>query len=87
MGVCEIQGIRVLFVAIFFPRLTMVFAVSVPFGFLAWLGWVVAPHITIAVVATEYYWITNPILCVIAWFIAFAGTGGETKVVHMVVTR
>lgn len=87
MDFWDIHGILFLFFATFFPRLTMLFAVSVPFGFLAWLGWVFAPHITIAVLATEYYWTTNPVLCIIAWFIAFAGTGGETKVVHMVVTR
>ncbi len=64
-----------------FPRLTMLFAVTAPFGFLAWLGWFFAPHLTVAILATQYYWETNPILCVIAWFVAFAGTGSEAKIV------
>jgi len=32
------------------------------------------------VLATTYYWHTNPVLCIIAWFVAFAGTAGEGKV-------
>ena len=59
----------------------MLFAVSAPFGILAWLGWIFCPHITVAILATTYYWQTNPILCIIAWIVALAGTGGEAKVV------
>lgn len=66
----------------FFPRLTMLFATSVHFGFLGWLGWLFAPHLTVAILATQYYWHTNPILCTIAWFVALAGTGGEYKMIH-----
>lgn len=80
MDFWEVHGIFFLFFITFFPRLTMLFAVAVPFGPLAWLGWIFAPHLTVAVLATQYYWNTNPILCVIAWFVAFAGTGGEAKV-------
>lgn len=64
-----------------FPRLTLLF-VGGPFGVLHWLGWVVAPHLLVAILATSRYWDTNPALCVVAWFIAFAGTGGESKAVH-----
>lgn len=77
------HGIFFLIFITLFPRLTMLFAVSVPFGFLAWLGWLFTPHLTVAILATQYYWYTNPILCIIAWFIAFAGTGGETKLFYM----
>jgi hypothetical protein len=70
-----------------FPRLTMLLAVTAPFGLLAWLGWLFAPHITVAVLATHYYWETNPILCIIAWFVAFAGTSTEGKAVHYTVVR
>jgi hypothetical protein len=59
-----------------FPRITMLF-VGGPFGLLHWLGWLFAPHLLVAIVATTKYWDTNPVLCVIAWFFAFAGTGGE----------
>lgn len=60
-----------------FPRLTMLLAVSVPFGWLAWLGWLFVPSLLVAILATNYYWDTNPVLCVLAW-IWFAVKGGET---------
>ncbi len=59
-----------------FPRITMLF-IGGPFGLLHWLGWFFAPHLLVAILATANYWDTNPVLCVIAWFFAFAGTGGE----------
>ncbi len=65
----------------------MLFAVATPFGFLAWLGWLFAPHLTVAILATQFYWHTNPLLCIIAWFVALAGTGGEYKVVRAGGTR
>jgi hypothetical protein len=65
-----------------FPRLTLLF-VGGPFGLLHWLGWAIAPHFLVAILATTRYWDTNPILCIIAWFFAFAGTGGEGRVVHV----
>jgi hypothetical protein len=61
------------------PRLTMLFAVSTPFGCLAWLGWVFAPHLLVAILATSLYWHTNPVLCVLAWIWALVGTGAEGK--------
>lgn len=64
-----------------FPRITLLF-VGGPFGVLHWLGWLVAPHLLVAILATTRYWDTNPVLCVIAWFIAFAGTGGEGRAAH-----
>ena len=66
----------------FFPRLTLLF-IGGPFGFLHWLGWLVAPHLLVAIMATTLYWHTNPFLCVIAWFLAFAGTSSEGKAVHV----
>ena len=80
MDFWDVHGWIFLVCAALFPRLTMLFAVSVPFGWLAWLGWLFAPHLTVAILATTYYWDTNPILCVIAWFIALGGTAGEGKV-------
>lgn len=53
------------------PRLTLLFAVAVPFGWLAWLGWLFAPSLLVAILATTYYWPTNPVLCVFAWMFAF----------------
>ncbi|MBX7100487.1 MAG: hypothetical protein K1X89_22405 [Myxococcaceae bacterium] len=66
----------------FFPRLTLLF-VGGPFGVLHWLGWLVAPHLLVAILATGQYWSTDPFLCVVAWFFAFAGTGSEGKLAHV----
>jgi hypothetical protein len=60
-----------------FPRLTMLLAVSTPFGWLHWLGWLFAPHLLVALLATYYYWETNPLLCVGAWILGVAATFGE----------
>lgn len=87
MDFWDVHGIFFLFFITVFPRLTMLFAVATPFGWLAWLGWLFAPHLTVAILATTYYWHTNPILCVIAWFVALAGTGGEGKAVQLTVRR
>ena len=80
MDFWQVHGWLFLVAVTFFPRLTMLFAVSAPFGLLAWIGWVFVPHVTVAVLATAYYWDTNPVLCIIAWFVAFGGTAGEGKV-------
>ena len=80
MDFWQVHGWLFLIAVTFFPRLTMLFAVSAPFGILAWIGWLFVPHVTVAVLATAYYWDTNPVLCVIAWFVAFGGTAGEGKV-------
>ena len=61
-----------------FPRITLLF-VGGPFSPLHWLGWLIAPHLLVAILATSRYWDTDPVLCVVAWFFAFAGTGGESR--------
>jgi energy-coupling factor transporter transmembrane protein EcfT len=61
-----------------FPRVTMLF-VGGPFSALAWAGWFFCPHVVVAIFATTEYWNTNPVLCVIAWMFAFAGTSGEAR--------
>ena len=65
-----------------FPRLTMLLATSVAFGPLAWIGWLVWPSLLAAILATNYYWETNPVLCVCAWLFMLAkagGAGGATR--------
>ena len=46
-------------------------------GWLWWLGWVFAPRITVAVLATLYYLDTNPVLVVFAWIWALGGESTE----------
>lgn len=64
-----------------FPRITTL-CIGGPFGLLQWLGWVIAPHFLVAIMATTQYWDTDPVLCAVAWVFAFAGTGGEGKAAH-----
>jgi hypothetical protein len=65
----------------FFPRLTLLFS-SVPFGGLFWwLGWLFAPRLLVAILATYNYGHTNLILVVLTWIWAFAGEGTEKTVV------
>jgi Na+/proline symporter len=75
------HGLLFLVALALFPRLTCLFAVATPFGWLHWLGWLFAPHILVAVLATVMYRETNPVLVVIAWLFAVCGTGAESKTV------
>ena len=78
MDFWQVHGWWFLIFITLFPRLTMLFAVMVPFGWLAWLGWVFTPSLLVAILATTYYWDTNPVLCVVAWFIALGKFGGTS---------
>jgi len=76
MDFWQAHGIWFLIFITMFPRLTMLFAMTLPFGWLAWLGWVFTPSLLVAILTTTYYWNTNPVLCVIAWMVAFSKFGG-----------
>jgi hypothetical protein len=64
----------------FFPRLTMLFATTFGGGFLYWIGWIFAPRLTVAIIATMLYGQSNTILVVLTWFWAFAGESTEKTV-------
>lgn len=72
----DVHGLFFILFMCFFPRLTMLFA-TVWGGFLWWVGWFFAPRLTVAILATTYYWDTNPVLCVFTWLWALAGESGE----------
>jgi hypothetical protein len=59
----------------FFPRLTLFFSSVVSGGFLWWLGFLFAPRLLVAILATSAYWTTNMLLVIFTWFWAL---GGET---------
>ena len=82
MNFWDYHGIIFIIGITFFPRLTMLLATTVSFGFFAVLGWIFTPHLLVAIYATMYYGHSNPLLCIIAWVVAFAGTGGETKLAN-----
>jgi uncharacterized membrane protein YGL010W len=74
------HGIIFLLGLTFFPRITTLFFMATPFGLVAWLGWIFAPHFLVAFYASFKYWDQNPGLVIMAWIIAFIGTGSEGKV-------
>lgn len=69
-------GIALLLLAVTFPRVTLFFALSLPFGPLAWAGWFFVPRLTMAIFATMLYWKTNPEICVLSW-LAILVSGSE----------
>jgi len=78
MDFWQVHGLLFLICIALFPRITMLVAGIVnSFGPLGWIGWLFVPHFTVAILATQIYWDKNPVLVIIAWFWAFAGTGGE----------
>ena len=62
-----------------FPRLTMLFTgIFVAwFGPLFFVGWLLAPRLTVAILATTVYWHTNPVICVFSWMWAIGGESYE----------
>jgi hypothetical protein len=81
MNYWDVHGWWFLFFMLFFPRLTMLFMgqcfVTYLHPILFWCGWLVAPRLVGAILATTYYWATNPTLVVMAWIFALGGTGSE----------
>lgn len=64
----------------FFPRLTMLFGTSVAStfgGVLFWAGWLFAPRLTVAIIATTLFWETDTVLCVVTWLWALGGESTE----------
>jgi hypothetical protein len=73
----SVHSVWFLIFLFFFPRLTLVFSHVATGGVFWWLGWVFAPRVLVAVLATSHYWHTNPILCVLAWLWALGGESAE----------
>lgn len=77
----DVHGLCFIFFMFFFPRLTLLFSSVMFGGFFWWLGWLFAPRLLVAILATIAYWDTNPVLLVFAWLWALSGEGTEKKVV------
>ncbi len=78
----EHHGLFLLFFLAVTPRLALLFSSIASGGFLWWLGWLVAPRLLIAILATTHYLESNPILVFIAWFIALSGEFSEKEFVR-----
>jgi hypothetical protein len=74
-GVITLLGLAI------FPRITLLIASFASGGLLWWIGWLIAPHFLVAILSIPY-WDSNPILVVVAWIMAFSGTGLESRVVQ-----
>jgi len=71
----QYHGIGFCIAMFLFPRITMIFASICSMAFagpLFWLGWIFVPRLTVAILATSFYFHSNPILCVFVWFWAFS---------------
>lgn len=81
MNFFDNHGILVLFGLAIFPRLTLLLASFSTGGIFWWLGWLFTPHLLVAILSLPY-WNSNPVLVIIAWLCAIAGTGGEGSYVN-----
>ena len=77
-GFWEYHGLLYLFGLAIFPRFFLLFC-NIPGSIIFWLGWFFLPRITVAVLATIFYYSTNPLLVILSWFFALGGESAEKK--------
>jgi hypothetical protein len=71
------HGVFFLIFLTLFPRLTLLFSSVASGGVFWWVAWLFAPRFLVAFLATIGYWKTNPILVMVAWFVALSGETSE----------
>ena len=76
----EVHGIFFIFFMAIFPRLTLLFSSVATGGFFWWLGWLFAPRLLVAILATMAYADTNIILVILSWIWALGGESSEKRV-------
>ena len=81
MNFWDVHGLLFVVFMFAFPRLTLLFSSVATGGLLWWLGFIFAPRLLVAILATTYYWQTNPILVVCTWIWALSGETAEKVVV------
>jgi len=77
----DVHGLWFILFLMFFPRLTLLFSSVLSGGFFWWLGWIFAPRLLVAILATNSYWHSNTFLVVLTWFWALGGESVEKKVI------
>lgn len=75
----EVHGWLFILAICFFPRITLLLSSVASGGLLWWAGWLFAPRLLVAILATSAYWSTNPVLCVITWLWALGGESAEKE--------
>jgi hypothetical protein len=83
----DVHGLWFIFFMFFFPRLTLLFSSVLFGGFFWWVGWLIAPRLLVAILATTSFWDTNMILVVITWLWALGGEGTEKTVIRKRIKR
>ena len=78
-SVWDVHGFWFIFFMFFFPRLTLLFSSVATGGILWWLGWIFAPRLLVAILATQSYWEANTFLVVLTWLWALSGEGAEKE--------
>lgn len=73
----DAHGVGLLVGLALLPRLTLLLSSIATGGLLWWVGWLVAPRMLIATLATISYFEANPTLVVIAWLVALGGESSE----------
>ncbi len=77
-----LYGIITLVGLTFFPRVSMLLLTSISFSSMSplfYFGWIFAPHLTVSILATHWYWNTDYHLVIISWIIAIGGENIEKK--------
>ena len=82
MNFWDVHGILFIVFMFFFPRLTLLFSSVMFGGILWWLGWLFAPRLLVAILATTAYWHTNTVLVVFTWIWTVGLESGEKTVIH-----
>jgi len=91
MDFWDVHGIFFIIFMCFFPRLTMLFTgiFFYNFAYPVWFffGWLLAPRLTVAIIATSVYFDTNPVLCILAWMWALGGESTEKSQIKKIKDR
>lgn len=75
----DFHGYGFILAMFFFPRLTMLFATTFGGGFFYWVGWLFAPRLTVAIIATILFHDHNFALLVFTWLWAIGGEFTEKR--------
>ena len=82
----SVHSVFFLIAMLFFPRLTLLFLTAWGGGWW-WVGLIFAPRFMAAILATVYYWHTNPALVVICWLGAIMGNSSSYEASNKIYRR
>ena len=87
MNYWDVHGWWFLFFMLVFPRITMLVSgicfMTWLHPVLFWFGWVLTPRFVGAILATWFYFHTNPVVCIFAWIAALGVSVGQKKIIKI----